>query len=151
MALTDNQCIYEIQDQSDQALFLVEPSGQVQFQPRGPYVIKVTVQPDPDSGIEGGEGVQQLWVRDSRPRDFPVRTDLDRETTHEVVIECCTDSRRRRTCPDDRLVRATPAAAPIGHADDSAFGQGAAGPAASAPARRATEPRVLGPRMKVLE
>lgn len=148
---TGDQCTYTIRDHADQDLFRVEPDGEVQFMPRGPRVVKVTVQPDPESGIEGGEGVRQMWVTNSRPRDFPVRADLGRETSHEVVIECCTVGNRRQTCPDDRLVRAVAEGESVGGVQDSGPGESASGPSAGDPPAQATDPRRVGPRMVVVD
>ena len=148
---TADQCTYTIQDQADQTLFVVEPGGQVQFQPRGPRVVKVTVRQDPESGVEGGEGVRQMWVTNSRPRVFPVRTDLDLETTHEVVIECCTVGNRRRTCPEGRFVRAVPEREGLGQVGHGLSSEAASGPAAGPPPRGAPVDRRAGPRMKVVQ
>ena len=147
---TGDRCTYTIQDHADQSLFLVAPGGRVQFQPRGPRVVKVTVQPDPASGVEGGEGVGQMWVTESRPRTVPVRTDLSQASTHEVVIECCTVGNRRRTCPEGRFVRAVAETEAVGQARDSAPGERASGPSAGAPPRAGPERRA-GPRMRVVD
>ena len=145
---TGGQCTYTIQGQADQDEFVVEPGGTVAFNP-GASLVRVEVLPD-SSGIEGGEGRRAFWVPGGRTYTFPVRTDLDRLTRHEVVIECCTDRRRRRSCPAGRLVRATPASLTGSHHDPAGAAEPVSGPSASGPPAT-TGPPVLGPRMVVVE
>lgn len=142
------QCEYEISGQEDQALFAVAPGGEVQFQPRGGFLVKVTVQPDP-SGIEGGEGVREMWISNSRPRPFPVRADLNRVTEHEVVIECCTNRNRSRTCPDGQLVRATAPQELIGSGSAVAPASQRSGPSADGAPPVPMRVPMMGPRMRV--
>lgn len=141
------QCTYEVKGQPDPTRFEIVPRGQVQFQPRGGHLVKVTVLPN-DAGIEGGEGVREMWVRNARPRYFPVRTSLNRSTEHEVVIECCQDQ-SRQSCAPDRLVRATPAGL-TGHLGLGAPDGLQSGPSAELPLLE-PRPPLLGPRMVVVE
>lgn len=113
-------CLYQIQGQDNQDLFVVSPGGLVTIQARGGLWVDARVEDDP-RGVPGTRNRRMLALRTQAPRDTLIaRSSMGRSTEHRVRIQCCTSRVRGRACP--RWTDAQPYKTESGRLNEGASG-----------------------------
>ena len=124
-------CRYQIQDQIDQDVFHILPTGSVQVKARGSLWVDVTVQDDA-RGTPGTRSRRSVALRDANEgRTLTARSALGRSTEHKVSIQCCPTRRGRSECP--QWIDAQPPPTTTGRAEPSDDLLPSHGPSAGAP------------------